>query len=163
MRNEPAVKREILRKTEQQLKDAEWVERYAPTAPPLKKRAPIQRFFLAVGCIAAAIEEAFPDFVQEMVGVYKIRFTNGAYIFDLQEVDAAVIFSGRYAQMICLETIDDGQCNYPFSRMEEWMNALDNVALESEGLPPTEQGKLLANWSRLNKSFTKINGGPLES
>lgn len=87
------------------------------------------RFVMVVG----AIRERFPD-IPEYVG------ENGQLvIWDRQEGIAAVTVSQKYSQALCLEVTTYGAHGIPFTNLERWLNSLNNVELESEGLTATRK------------------------
>ncbi len=80
------------------------------------------RFVLNLG----SIQEQFPDMPEQVRGEM--------VLWDRQEKCAVVTIHGVYAQAICLEKGE----TQGISALEAWFNALDNEALESEGMTATK-------------------------
>jgi len=86
-----------------------------------KESKSLPRFVWAIGSYA----ESFPDMPSDL----------GVVLWDRQERKPVVTLHDEYAQLICLETAENG----PFSELENWTNKLSDVELESEGLAPTRE------------------------
>lgn len=84
------------------------------------------RFVWAVGDYRAE----FPDMPDDL------DVANDLVLWDRQEKKRVATVHGHYSQLLCLERtyVVDGA---PFTTLESWLNALDDDALESEGIPPT--------------------------
>jgi len=79
--------------------------------------------------ISDASREEYPD----VPGCDK---DGAVFLWDRQEQARVWTLSGKYAQAVCLEHKEFGM---PFTQLEEWFNSLDNVSLQSEGLPATKE------------------------
>lgn len=115
------------------------------------------RFVWVIG----AIREQFPD-IPEHVGIDN----GGIFLWDRQEKKSVVIVAAAYGNLICLEVTPPAGSDrsQPFTNLETWLNAIDNDAMESEGIVVTDPAKMKAlcqgkpKFFRVN-SDTVVPGG----
>lgn len=87
------------------------------------------RFVMCVGTIEERLKE-LGDKIVPQVAPGAIPF------WDRQQGEVVALIMPNYAQLICLEHTESA-ASMPFTNLETWLNALDNKALASEGIPIT--------------------------
>lgn len=76
-----------------------------------------------------AVQETLPDMPDQDAH-------DAVVLWDRQDQRVVMTIAREYGNAFCLETTSSKE-NAPFSNCADWLNALDNECIESEGMTPT--------------------------